>query len=273
MAGWKVPKKDEVKDCSLVTIPRVYMETSVKFKIEALMEAYPHREWLGYLVGEKTERDISINDIIIPPHAYSGSASAEPEPMHVPENCVGFIHSHHSMGAFHSGTDDAHVDRNYPLSITVAKHYGNGLDFDALTCQTTPCKKLLMTRTTISFRFPRVPVSDEWLKEAQENIDKGIAAIPTYTPQSYSGIQPMLIPSFANRNGEVEVGFNCNGHFISEQDYYRHLREIFNDDSIGKGERGKDYKIGEASGRWEEDKDSDNPLLTGTAENCKWKKK
>jgi RecG-like helicase len=114
-----------------------------------------------------------VEDIAVPPHKESNYASAEAEPFNVPNNCIGVIHSHHTMGAFHSGTDQTHVDRNFPVSITVAKQSDN-LTYDAVSVQTTPCGKTVSLKGEVKYVQPKPTFDeDEWLKVAKENIDKG----------------------------------------------------------------------------------------------------
>jgi hypothetical protein len=172
---WKVNNTEPVEhiECSLTKVPDVYLDLIPKRKIELLMEEYPHQEWFAYLVGKTTDRgNISVGDISVPPHKEASTASAEIEPFHTPGNCVGVIHSHHSMGAFHSGTDDSYVDRNYPISITVAKKT-QALEFDAISYNTTPCGKPMLTKISVKYISPK-PLFDEkaFITESRANIDK-----------------------------------------------------------------------------------------------------
>ena len=168
---WGKPEKSGVT-CSLVQKRTAYLELVPRAKIELLMGKYGSREWLAYLVGHDGE-DLFIEDISVPPHKYAGGGAAEAEPFHQPENCIGVIHSHHTMGAFHSGTDDAHVDRNYALSITVAAR-GNALEYDAVSYQKTPCGKAVLQKCAIMVVRPDSPFDEkEFLKTASKNIEKG----------------------------------------------------------------------------------------------------
>lgn len=163
--------------CSLVQAPGIFIEAKPRHKIGLLMEAYPHQEWLAYLVGRRGKADgvnIFVEDISVPPHANAGGASAEAEPFHIPEACVGMIHSHHHMGAFHSGTDQAYVDRNFPVSITVAFNGGGELVYDAVSYQETPCHKALMLKCTVKYVQPQPDFNCEaFLLEAKTNVEKG----------------------------------------------------------------------------------------------------
>ena len=140
MNGWKVKgsKEQELVTCSLVKDFELFIEPVPRQKIELLMRKYTNREWLGYIVGVERTGTYFMEDLIIPPHKLSSGAMAEAEPFNIPEKCIGFIHSHHSMGAFHSSVDDDYVDRNYPISVTVSMN-SNKLDFSLVSFTKTPC--------------------------------------------------------------------------------------------------------------------------------------
>lgn len=190
---WKVGKDQEPTiQCSLVRAPAVYLEPIPRSKIQFLMKEYPNQEWLAYMTGRISEKEnIFVEDISVPPHKEASGASAEAEPFHIPENCVGFIHSHHTMGAFHSATDQAFVDKNYPVSITVARK-DDSLTFDAVSYQETPCGKGITLKSSVKYVQPE-PLfdKDSFLKGAKKNIDKGKKFIPVtykYVRPPYRGV-------------------------------------------------------------------------------------
>jgi hypothetical protein len=203
MTGWKVATRPTIS-CSQVKEPDVYLERVVIDKIGLLMDAYPHQEWLGYLAGIQEEDNFLVEDLIIPPHASANGGSAEAEPFNIPVNCIGLIHSHHTMGAFHSGTDQAHVDRNYPISITVAKKSGGQLEYDTISCRRTECGKEATVKGHIKYVQPRPEFNtEEWLAGAKTNIDKGVRVYQYQAPvthvkyangQEYIDRQGELIP-------------------------------------------------------------------------------
>ncbi len=165
-------------ECSLIKQKTVFIESVPREKIELLMDAYPHQEWLAYLVGIEKEDCFFVEDISVPPHASVGSAYAEAVPFHQPKGCLGVIHSHNTMGAFHSGTDHDHVDKNFPVSITVAKRTAN-LEFDTVTYHITPCGKKTMGKALVKYVKPK-PTFDvgDFMTKAQANIDKGKVTTP-----------------------------------------------------------------------------------------------
>jgi hypothetical protein len=174
MWGKNRSKEPEVV-CSLVKEPTVFIEDKARRKVELLMKEYPHQEWLAYLVGDEEEDKMFVHDISVPPHAYAQGACAEAEPFNVPKNCLGVIHSHHAMGAFHSGTDQDYVDKNYPVSVTVARNKDNVLSFDADSWRQTPCGRFLTVSCRVKYVQPKPPFNvDKFLTEAKANINRGV---------------------------------------------------------------------------------------------------
>ncbi len=174
MPWGKADTETEKVVCSEVSVPDIYIEAIPRQKIGYLMEEYPHQEWLAYLVGKKSDHEkFFVEDISIPPHTESSMASAEAEPFHIPDKCIGIIHSHHRMGAFHSATDRDYVDKNFPVSITVAFGEGSNLAYDALSYQITPCGKRIVLDCTVKYvQPPPLFNKDKFLNKAKENIEK-----------------------------------------------------------------------------------------------------
>lgn len=175
-------RNEEDITCSLVGEPKVLIGLTPKYKIQYLMGEYTSKEWLAYLQGRITaEGHFIIEDLSVPPHKESTYSSAEAEPFNIPDDCVGFIHSHHKMGAFHSSTDQTHVDRNYPLSITIAKDSDDKITFDAISTKETPCGRPVKVKCTVKYLNPEPAFDAEaWLKEAKENIEKGTKVYGSY---------------------------------------------------------------------------------------------
>lgn len=113
------------KTCSHMDIPKYIVEYSILAdkKIKLLQKSYPSLEWLGYLVGKLDHENttVFVDDIIVPDQFVTGVNVMDVEygwndglPI------IGVIHSHHSMGAFFSGTDDAYINQNHDVSIVVS---------------------------------------------------------------------------------------------------------------------------------------------------------
>jgi hypothetical protein len=89
----------------------------VKKKINFLMKKFKNLEWLAYLVGKENY----VEDLFIPNQTVTaGSVNVDPNTPQSPNPTIGVIHSHHSMGTFFSGTDDAYINLNHNISIVVA---------------------------------------------------------------------------------------------------------------------------------------------------------
>ena len=195
--GWKVKKESNngAVQCSFIKTPTVYIEPMVRHKIELLMKEYSHQEWLGYLMGRVSEKEnFFVENLTIPPHKEAFPGSAEAEPFHIPKNCIGVIHSHHTMGAFHSGTDQNYVDKNFLVSITVAKKAGQELEFDAISYQTTLCGKGTTVKCPVKYVLPPPLFDTEgFLEKAKGNIDKGKRIFTPYQgAQSYKPPEPKI---------------------------------------------------------------------------------
>ena len=168
-------QKVEKVTCSLIGKPDIFFSLRVKYKIKLLMKEFTTKEWIGYLVGEETkEGDYLMEDLVIPPHEEASYSSATAVPFNIPDGCIGVIHSHHVMRAFHSGTDESHVDRNFPVSITVAKGTEDKLEYSAVSGKTTDCGKYVVVEAEVKYLSPEPDFDEgEWLKAAKENVDKG----------------------------------------------------------------------------------------------------
>jgi len=221
----KRPANDNVV-CSLCKPPMIYIEPIPLDKIQLLLEAYPRTEWIGYLVGEENRDsgDIFIEDIVIPPHEEADSVSCLAEPFNIPkQGCIGVIHSHHSMGAFHSGQDDHTVDRNFPISITVSKRNSN-LEWDAISYAVTPCGKHTLLKCSLKYVQPK-PLFDRkgWLDKAKENIDKGMRPKVVQTPSN--GYVPVR---YRLPEGE-KFAVDSSGRVLSAKEYQEAMKGIWGD--------------------------------------------
>ena len=103
--------------------------------------------------------------IVIPPkqEVSSGSVSYEIVPK-APEGfiTVGTIHSHGSMGAFHSGTDDKDQTELDGIHITVSKAYSPFPEFDARLYVGGVPYKVDENRLMASLPKPKLSFPQEW---------------------------------------------------------------------------------------------------------------
>ena len=209
MKQWKVDRDDiSGLECSLVQTKLIYIEPIPRQKIEYLMSEYHHQEWMGYMVGEIQGNKVYMQDLSIPIHALATGGMAEAVPFSEPEHCVGVIHSHHSMGAFHSGTDQEYVDKNYPVSVTVACRVGSKLEFDATCYLRTPCGKGTTKKCEVKYVMSEPLFNrDIFLGEAKDRISQG-AGFPRTMPRAREwgkGLPPELRPENLQivRNGRL----------------------------------------------------------------------
>jgi hypothetical protein len=113
---WETETK-EIKECSRAESVTYKMSLVLKLKIDALMEKYKNREWLGYLLGDKETRVLS--DIFIPKQIAT-ITHVEPREFPQDSRIIGVIHSHHNMGHNFSHTDDEFINQNHHISIVVS---------------------------------------------------------------------------------------------------------------------------------------------------------
>lgn len=99
-------------------------------------------EWAIVLKGRRLEggRLVVIDDYTIPEQERSGGYVNIGE-VEMTEDIVGVIHSHHSMGAFFSGTDTRQLNPRFPISIVVAQKANQylGFSYKATGKFTLPC--------------------------------------------------------------------------------------------------------------------------------------
>jgi len=138
------------------------------------------------------------------------------------------------MGAFHSGTDHDYVDKNYPVSITVAKR-GNGLEFDSVAYITTPCGKNSLQKCTVNYVAPK-PLFDTkvWLAEAKANIDKG--RVEVHYGTGYQGSQALTVNDRPyvpmkyrlDQNTGSLVSTDGSGIVLTEAELQATIAELYN---------------------------------------------
>lgn len=106
------------------TPTNVAISPAVYIKISKLMAKYPNHEWLAYLVGKKhSDNNFLVTDLLIPKQEQStATVDLDPAEQIDLSQVIGTIHSHHSMGAFFSGTDEKFIVPNHPVAIITSNH-------------------------------------------------------------------------------------------------------------------------------------------------------
>lgn len=135
-----------------------------KNKVDLLMKKFTNIEWLAYLIGDKDSR--FVEDIVLPLQEVSAGAVhvTGPQPS---EKVIGVIHSHHNMGAFFSGTDDAYINANYDISVVIA-HSG----MKSQVRWITPCGYKVVSDGEVKVQKEDLFNEDEFLKGVDQVVTK-----------------------------------------------------------------------------------------------------
>ena len=156
---FKAKRQEEYNgECGVVPAPIIIISYKVDSKVAALMTEYPDTEWLAYLVGKGYE----VEDIVIPEQEVS-AGSVEVKSFPDRQDIIGVIHSHCSMGNFHSHVDNEYLVGNHNISI-VATSDGK---YAGKVRVSTPCDKLLIRDAKVEFAY--VDYS-KWVKEVKASI-------------------------------------------------------------------------------------------------------
>ena len=130
-----------------------------------------------YLYGDITSDGVIIAGMTIPVQEISGGSVDNIEaPL---PGCIGTIHSHNSMGAFHSGIDETYIQSNHKVCITV----NNKLEFAATVDILSECKRPMRIQADVMLQEPEINLV-EFLKEADEKIREHVYTHQVY-PYSY----------------------------------------------------------------------------------------
>lgn len=107
-----------------------------------------HDEFIVFLAGERRDRVAIIRDAYVPSQVVS-PASVEAEEKFDPARFIAVAHSHHTMGAFHSVTDEGGVD-NAPISIVLSAR-----EWCAKFAHRLPCWRWGVSRNVMFLRASR----------------------------------------------------------------------------------------------------------------------
>jgi hypothetical protein len=142
---WEIETKDRVEilsSCGKIRTEPLVLGLEVMSKIRGLMEKFPKLEWLAYL----REHDGVIDELWVPPQKV-GAASVEVTDAGSSID-HGVIHSHNSMKAFFSGTDDDYLNNTYDFSIVTA--FGDrDLEFAGVRKLKTECGGIVVAKTEV----------------------------------------------------------------------------------------------------------------------------
>ena len=145
---------------------KAHIEYRVKSMADALLEKYPRQEWLGYLIGTVDEDDeFFIKDMIIPIQevdSMSVVVSQYPEDI---QDIIGVMHSHHTMSARFSGTDDEFINANHAISIVVSHR-----EWEITGRIKTPCGEAKRVDVEYDIISPPMDGMEEFLEVAGKNV-------------------------------------------------------------------------------------------------------
>lgn len=180
-----------LKSCGHMTIPRfhVMFEPLADQKIKKLQSYYTSLEWLMYLEGEidYEKNTVLVKDLVLPDsQKVTGVNVNDVEyTWDAGRAIIGVIHSHHNMGAFFSGTDDAYINQNHDVSIVVATNPSSPIKGQVRV--KTPCNAYVLSENcTFSVKYPSVLDEEAFEKEFTAKIHTYQPAVVTY-PISYIG--------------------------------------------------------------------------------------
>ena len=182
-----------LKSCDKVTVPKYHISFDLLShqKINKLKEFYPRLEWLAYLVGtvDHENAKVVVEDLVIPDSQQVTTASVynvEYEWGVLPDGkqIIGVIHSHHTMGAFFSGTDDAYINQNHDVSIVVAT--AKGREIKSQIRVKVPCGAYVLAEDiTYSVNYPQVLDEAEFEASFKDKI-KTYTPVVTYVNSGYN---------------------------------------------------------------------------------------
>lgn len=156
--------------------PRVVISTKLWAKINALMDHFDKHEWLGVLTAGANGVFV---DMEVPKQEVTGGTVQQVDHAIVPLTFKvdGVIHSHVSMGAFHSGVDDEHLVSNYPVSIVVSKK--DRLEFEAIRTVTQECGGIHRYKTGVTVELESQAA---WLEGVVSRVTVAIPFVREVTP-------------------------------------------------------------------------------------------
>lgn len=214
--------------CSKVNVPQYHIEFALLAhqKINKLKSYFPHLEWLAYLVGvvNHTEHRVTVEDLVIPDSQQVTGASVynvEYSWAVLPEGkaIIGVIHSHHTMGAFFSGTDDAYINQNHDVSIVVAT--AKGREIKSQIRVKVPCGAYVLAEDiTYSVKYPQVLDEAEFEASFKDKIH-------TYTP----------VVTYVNH------GYNYLGNYSRGYSGHRGISNIYGGRGMSNPPRGQQMDL------------------------------
>ena len=187
-----------IKGCGHMKQPKYHVkfEPLADEKIKKLQKYFPSLEWLAYLVGkvDHKSQQVLVEDLVIPDsqQVTSGNVYDVEYGWNEGKAIIGVIHSHHGMGAFFSGTDDAYINQNHDVSIVVST--SKTAPIKGQVRIKTPCDSYVLAEDlTFSVEHPTVLDETEFEKEFTSKINSY-----AYRPPIGNGLVRRVIKTGAN---------------------------------------------------------------------------
>lgn len=122
-------KQVVVKNCPVTRASRgvVRIAPGVLAELAGTLEDEKGLEWAVLLHGSKSDDglEVEVTSISVPAQERHGTevdVADESGRAQQPKDCMGVLHSHHSMGAFFSTTDRTKLNPRYGLSIVISSN-------------------------------------------------------------------------------------------------------------------------------------------------------
>jgi hypothetical protein len=188
--------------------------------LHTLMTRMGNMEYAAYLLGKIGEDGIPcVMDYYIPDQLVS-TVEADITEVVIPEDIrdsrIGWIHSHHSMGAFHSGRDEDSM--NYPLNVVIST-----TGYVATYRHATTCGRILRSKVEIVLVEPDRPIHGE------EKIKEKRFEVVTKFPQ-FGGMDPAngwnegWDDGYSKYERDQEKAYRFNANSVARE-YARKMRK------------------------------------------------
>lgn len=138
-----------VTNCPITagSLGRVIIPPSLLAELVGTLDREAGEEWLVFLHGQREEGGLIylVDGITVPPGQKRHSSEVELPETREEADLIGVLHSHHSMGAFFSGTDKTKLNPKYDLSIVISsrldkdEHKVLGFSYEAEGGVKLPC--------------------------------------------------------------------------------------------------------------------------------------
>jgi proteasome lid subunit RPN8/RPN11 len=121
---WKLFEIKVIESCPVTkaNVGRMRIQTQLLGEIAGTLKKQIGLEWGAILTGTRSKDglQVDVTGMLVPKNQIRSAGNVEFPKMVLREDVVGVIHSHHSMGAFFSGTDYASFNNKFPSSIVVS---------------------------------------------------------------------------------------------------------------------------------------------------------